>query len=98
MTTSNIKLMPNQIAIQLAEVKDRTPGGIILPAGSKEAPEYGTVIALGAGRKVGSKLIPFEVSIGDKVLLPKYAGTQVKIDDDNYYLIVQEHDILAVVD
>lgn len=98
MSQTNIKLMPNQIAIALEQVKDRTVGGIILPAGSKEAPEYGSVIAVGPGRKIGSKLIPFEVSVGDKVLLPKHAGTQVKIDDDNYYLIVQEHDILAVVD
>lgn len=98
LTRPEIRLMANQIAIGLAQVTDTTPGGIVLPTSAVEAPQYGIVIALGPHRKIGSKTIPFEVAVGDRILVSKYAGTQVKIDDNTYYLIVQENDILAVVE
>lgn len=73
-------------------------GGIIIPDTAKEKPQEGKVISVGTGKLDDSgKVIPFNVKKGDKVLLPKYGGTEVKIDDEDYQ-IVREEDILAVIE
>jgi chaperonin GroES len=81
--------------VQEAEVQK---GGIIIPDTAKEKPQEGLVVAVGTGKRdEDGKVIPFNVKKGDKVLMPKYGGTEVKIDDKEYQ-IVREEDILAVIE
>jgi len=77
--------------------EERTAGGIVLPDTAKERPQWGEVIAVGAGKwdESGINRIPMEVKVGDKVVFAKYGGTEVKVDGDEY-LILRESDILAV--
>ena len=76
--------------------KEETKGGIIIPDSAKEKPMEGTIIAIGVKRDDDGKEIPFDVKVGDKVLLPKYGGTEVKIDDKEFQL-VREEDLLGVL-
>lgn len=77
------------------EVKKR---GIIIPDSAKEKPQQGKVLAAGPGKRDDNgKIIPMNVKVGDTVLMPKYGGTEVKIDDKDYQLI-REEDILGIVD
>ena len=81
-----------------AAADEEKKGGIIIPDTAKEKPQQGKVIAVGTGKRDDDgKLIPFNVKKGDKVLMPKYGGTEVKIDDKEYQ-IVREEDILAVIE
>ena len=77
--------------------EERTAGGIVLPDTAKERPQWGEVIAVGAGKwdESGKNRIPMEVKVGDKVVFAKYGGTEVKVDGDEY-LILRESDTLAV--
>jgi len=78
-----------------AEVKK---GGIIIPDSAKEKPQEGKVISIGTGKlDDNGKKIAFNVKPGDKVLMPKYGGTEVKIDNKTYQ-IMREEDILAVIE
>jgi len=81
----------------LKEENEFKKGGIIIPDSAKEKPTQGKVIAVGTGKldEKGNK-IPFNVKKGDKVLMPKYGGTEVKIDDKEYQ-IMREEDILGIV-
>ena len=73
-------------------------GGIIIPDSAKEKPQEGKVVAVGTGKlDEDGKKIAFNVKKGDRVLMPKYGGTEVKIDDKEYQ-IVREEDILAVIE
>ena len=73
-------------------------GGIIIPDSAKEKPMQGKVIAVGAGKRDDNgKLIPMNVKKGDLILLPKYGGTEVKLDDKEYQ-IVREDDILGIIE
>ena len=73
-------------------------GGIIIPDTAKEKPMQGRIIAVGAGKRDDAgKLIPMNVKKGDQILLPKYGGTEVKIDDKDYQ-IVREDDILGIIE
>jgi chaperonin GroES len=79
------------------EEKEQIRGGIIIPDSAKEKPQEAEVIALGTGKKdEKGNSVPFEVKIGDKVLISKYGGTEVKIDNEKFTL-VREDDILGVV-
>ena len=75
----------------------KTKGGIILTAGAKEKPQEAEVLAVGPGETVDGKIVPMQVKVGDKVIYSKYAGTEVKLDGQEY-IIVKESDILAVVE
>ena len=77
--------------------EERTAGGIVLPDTAKERPQWGEVIAVGAGKwdEDGKHRIPMDVKVGDKVVFAKYGGTEVKLDGEEY-LILRESDILAV--
>jgi chaperonin GroES len=77
--------------------EEKTAGGIVLPDTAKERPQWGEVIAVGAGKwdESGKSRIPMEVKVGDKVVFAKYGGTEVKVDGEEY-LILRESDILAV--
>jgi chaperonin GroES len=73
-----------------------TKGGIIIPDNAKEKPMEGKVIAVGIKRDKDGKEIKFDVKVGDSVLLPKYGGTEVKLNNKTYQL-VREEDLLGVI-
>lgn len=95
-----MKLRPLQdrILVQRVEEETTTKGGIIIPDTAKEKPAEGKVVAVGNG-KVGDdgKRIALEIKKGDRILFGKYAGTEVKIEGDEY-LIMREDDVLGVID
>ena len=94
----NIRPLSDRVLIQPMEDKEVKKGGIIIPDSAKEKPQEGKVIAVGPGKKTDDgKLIPMNVKKNDRVLLPKYGGTEIKIDDVEYQ-IVREEDILGVLE
>jgi chaperonin GroES len=94
----NIRPLGDRVLIQPIETAEMKKGGIIIPDSAKEKPQEGKVIAVGPGKKTEEgKLIPMNVKKGDRVLMPKYGGTEVKLDDKDYQLI-REEDILAVIE
>ena len=92
-----IKPLGERVLVELVKEEEVSKGGIIIPDSAKEKPQEGKVIAVGTGKlDENGKVIPFNVKKGDLVLMPKYGGTEVKIDG-NEYQIVREDDILAVI-
>jgi chaperonin GroES len=86
------------VLVEPIEAQEVKKGGIIIPDTAKEKPQEGKIIALGTGKRdEAGKLIPFEVKKGDRVLISKYGGTEVKINEKNY-LIMREDDILGVIE
>lgn len=94
-----MKLRPlgDRVVIKALETEETTKGGIVLPSSAKEKPQMAEVIAVGPGGMVDGKEVKMEVKVGDKVIYSKYAGTEVKLDDQEY-IIVRQSDILAVVE
>ena len=93
-----IRPLGERVLIELVKEEEVSKGGIIIPDSAKEKPQEGKVIAVGTGKlDENGKAVPFNVKKGDLVLMPKYGGTEVKIDDKEYQ-IVREDDILAIVD
>ncbi len=92
----NIKPLGDRVVIKVVEVEETTKSGIVLPGTAKEKPLQGEVLAVGSGEMVDGKKIPLEVAVGDRVIYSKYAGTEVKMDG-NEYLIIKQSDILAIV-
>lgn len=93
----NIKPLGDKIVIKMIEVETVSKGGILLTGSAKEKPEYAEVIAVGPGAyNSDGKLIPMEVKVGDKVMMSKYAGTEVKLDGEEY-TIIKQSDVLAIV-
>ena len=96
---ANVKIRPigDRVLVKHSEEKEQVRGGIIIPDSAKEKPQEAEVIALGTGKKDESgKAQPFEVKVGDRVLISKYGGTEVKIEEQKYTL-VREDDILGVI-
>ncbi len=99
MSTSNGKIRPlsDRVLVRPTQREETTKSGIVLPDTAKEKPQRGEVIAVGEGRlNDDGKRQPMDVKAGDVVLFAKYAGTELKMDDDEY-LILSEKDILAIV-
>jgi len=97
MANVNIKPLADRVLVRPIEEKEVKKGGIIIPDTAKEKPQEGEVVALGTGKRdEDGKLIEFTVKKGDKVLISKYGGTEVKIDGDSY-LIMREDDILGII-
>ncbi len=93
----NIKPLGDRVLVKPATEGEVKKGGIIIPDTAKEKPQEGTVVAIGTGKlDDAGKLIPFNVKKGDRVLMPKYGGTEVKLDDVEYQ-IIREEDILGVI-
>lgn len=92
-----IKPLCDRVVVKVLEQEERTRGGIVLPDTAKEKPQQGEVLAVGTGAILenGQKR-PLEVKEGDRVIFSKYAGTEVKLDGEEY-LILSERDILAVI-
>lgn len=93
----NIKPLGDRIIIKVVESEETTKSGIVLPGTAKEKPMQGEVLAVGSGEMVDGKKIPLELKVGDKVIYSKYAGTEVKMDG-NEYLILRQSDVLAVIE
>jgi chaperonin GroES len=92
-----IKPLGDRVLVKLIEESEQVRGGIIIPDSAKEKPQEAKVLALGTGRKDESgKAQEFNVKVGDKVLISKYGGTDVKIDGESYTLL-REDDILGVL-
>lgn len=93
-----IKPLGDRVLVEPKKDQEVSKGGIIIPDSAKEKPTEGTVIAVGTGKRDDTgKLIEFTVKIGDTVLMPKYGGTEVKINDREYQ-IMREEDILGIVE
>lgn len=94
----NLRPMHDRIIVKRLEEEGKTAGGIFIPETAKEKPQRGEVMAVGKGKvNDEGKVTPLDVKKGDKVLFGKYAGTEVKIDGDEY-LIMREDDILGVIE
>lgn len=93
-----MKLVPlgDRVVLKQLVAEETTKSGIVLPGQSKEKPQQAEVIAVGPGGMVDGKEIKMEVKVGDQVIYSKYAGTEVKLDEDEY-IIVKQNDILAVI-
>lgn len=93
-----IKPLSDKIVIKMIEVETVSKGGILLTGSAKEKPDYAEVVAVGPGaRDDNGKLIPMDVKPGDKIMMSKYAGTEVKLDGENYSIIALK-DVLAIVE
>ena len=98
MASVNVRPLADRVLVKPLEAQETKKGGIIIPDAHKEKPQEGEVVALGTGKRdEDGKLIEFTVKKGDKVLISKYGGTEIKIDDQSY-LIMREDDILGIVD
>jgi chaperonin GroES len=87
----------DRVLVEPEKENEQKKGGIIIPDSAKEKPQQGKIIAIGTGgRDDSGKLIPFRVKVGDTVLMPKYGGTEFKMDGKDYQ-IVREDDILGVL-
>ncbi len=94
---TTLKPLADRVVVKPAAKEEVTKSGIVLPDTAKEKPQEGTIIAAGPGRlDDAGKRVPMEVKKGDRVLFAKYAGTEMKIDEEEL-LILSEKDILAVV-
>ncbi len=92
-----LKPLSDRVVLKPVEVEETTKSGIILTASAQEKPQIYDVIAVGEGGVVDGKEIKMFVKVGDKVIMGKYAGTQVKLDSVEY-TVVRQDDILAIVE
>jgi len=94
---TKVRPLLDRVLIKRVEADEKVKGGIIVPDTAKEKPMEGRVIAVGAGRLDDhGKRIPMEVKAGDRILFGKYAGTEIKINDDEH-IILKEDEILGII-
>lgn len=91
-----IQPLSDRVVIKMQEAEEKTKSGIILAESAKEKPEIAEVVAVGPGGVVDGKEVKMELKVGDKVLISKYSGTEVKLDGEQY-TIVRQSDVLATV-
>lgn len=93
----NIRPLHDRVLVKRVETQEQVRGGIIIPDTAKEKPQEAEVIAVGPG-KVGDdgKRAPMDVAVGDRILIGKYSGSEIKLDE-NDYVILREDEILAVI-
>jgi chaperonin GroES len=92
----NLYPLQDRVVVKLVEAEETTKSGIILAGAAKEKPQVAEVVAVGPGIPEGEHKVVMEVKVGDKVITSKYAGTEVKMDGQEY-TIVKQSDILAIV-
>ena len=92
-----LKPLGDRVVIKQLEAEETTKSGIVLPGQSKEKPQEAEVVAVGPGGVIDGKEVKMEVKAGDKIIYSKYAGTEVKLDGEEY-IIVKQSDILAIVE
>lgn len=93
----NIKPLGDRVVIKRLEAEEKTKSGIVLTGTAKERPQEAEVVAVGPGAIVDGKRVEMDVKVKDKVLFSKYAGTEVKLDGEEY-IILKQDDILAIVE
>ncbi|ALC87777.1 MULTISPECIES: co-chaperone GroES [Bacillaceae] len=92
-----LRPLGDRIVIELIEAEEKTASGIVLPDSAKEKPQEGKVVAVGTGRVLeNGTRVELDVKDGDRIIFSKYAGTEVKYEN-NEYLILRESDVLAVI-
>lgn len=97
MKKTKIKPLGDRVLVQPIEEAEQVKGGIIIPDSAKEKPQEAKVITLGSGKRdENGKVTPFEVKVGDRVIISKYGGTEVKINDQKC-MLVREDDILGII-
>jgi chaperonin GroES len=94
-----MKLVPlgDKVVLKQLVAEETTKSGIVLPGQAKEKPQQAEVIAVGPGGVIDGKEVVMQVKVGDKVIYSKYAGTEVKLDDEEF-IIVKQNDIVAIVE
>jgi len=94
-----MKLVPlgDKVVLKQLVAEETTKSGIVLPGQAKEKPQQASVIAVGPGGMIDGKEVVMQVKAGDKVIYSKYAGTEVKLEDEEY-IVVKQSDIVAVVE
>ncbi|WP_094551686.1 co-chaperone GroES [Petroclostridium xylanilyticum] len=92
-----IKPLADRVVIKMLESEETTKSGIVLPGTAKEKPQMAEVVSVGPGGIVDGKEVKMELAVGDKVIISKYAGTEVKIDGQEY-TILRQSDVLAKVE
>ena len=93
-----LKPLHDRVLVRRVEAEAKTAGGIIIPDSAKEKPTEGVIRALGTSKKDDAgKVLPFEVKVGDRVLISKYGGTEIKVDGEER-LILREDDILGIIE
>ncbi len=94
-----MKLRPlgDKVVLKMAQAEETTKSGIILAGAAKEKPQFAYVVEVGPGGIIDGKEVIMTVKAGDKVITSKYAGTEIKLEDEEY-LIVRQNDILCIVD
>jgi chaperonin GroES len=93
---TKITPLGRRILVKRVATEEKTAGGIFLPDNAKEKPQEAEVVSLGTGKDDEGKDVVFTVKVGDKVLISKYGGTEVKLDGDDV-LIINESDVLGIV-
>ena len=93
----SIKPLSDRVVVKMLESEETTKSGIVLPGCAKEKPQEAEVVAIGPGAVVDGKTVQMQVKVGDKVLMSKYAGTEVKYNGAEY-TILKQGDILAIVE
>ena len=94
----DIRPLHDRSIVERLEEETKTAGGIIIPDTAKEKPQQGKVIAVGKGKRTeDGKLLPLDVKVGDKILFGKYAGTEIKIEGQEF-LMMREDDVLGVIE
>ncbi|MBP3568729.1 MAG: co-chaperone GroES [Lachnospiraceae bacterium] len=94
-----MRLVPlgDKVVLKQLLAEETTKSGIVLPGQAKEKPQQAEVVAVGPGGVVDGKEVTMQVKVGDKVIYSKYAGTDVKLGDDEY-IVVKQNDIVAIVE
>jgi chaperonin GroES len=95
----DMKLVPlgDKVVLKQLVAEETTKSGIVLPGQAKEKPQQAEVIAVGPGGIIDGKEVVMQVKVGDKVIYSKYAGTEIKLEDEEF-IIVKQNDIVAVVE
>ncbi len=93
----NIKPLFDKVVLKAAKKQETSKSGIILSASAQETPDFLEVVAVGEGKIIDGTLVPVSVKVGDKVLMAKYTGTVVKLEDTEYTIVSQD-DILAIIE
>ena len=93
----NLKPLGDRVVLKQLVAEETTKSGIVLPGQNKEKPQQAEVVAVGPGGVVDGKEVKMEVKVGDQVIYSKFAGNEVKLDEEEY-VIVRQNDILAIVE
>ena len=92
-----IRPLSDHLLVKRVEPKDSVKGGIIIPDSAKEKPQEALVKAVGPGKREEGKVMPIDIKVGDRVLISKYGGSEITIEDEEV-LIIREDDVLGVIE